>query len=162
MSKIKAQVETKDLGLPKSEPIDLSGGVDSVDLAMVTDADIDTPWLKELSDDLAFNEQIVTFSIGRDSNPNAENPVPCGCNGKVYHLRRGERHRLPRKFVDSLIRTTFRVETEEYVDDKGLKQTRVHRIPCEAYPISIHDDPANADGSNRGTQWLEFQRNNSF
>lgn len=156
------KVETKDVKLPDEQTIDLSKGANDVDLAVVTDDDVDKPWMKEYLSDLAFNEQIVEFSIGLDSNPNAENPVPCGCNGKIHHLERGKRYKLPRKFLDSIIRTTFRVKTKEYIDDEGLKQTRIKRIPTAAYPIAIHHDPANDGGKDLGTRWFEFQCANSF
>lgn len=159
--KQRSQIETRDARLPDKQTIDLSGGVDDVELAVVTDADVDKPWLAEYNKDLAFNEQILEFSIGRDSNPYAENPVPCGCNGVIHQLQRGKRYRLARKFVDSLIKTTFRVETEEFIDEKGLKQTRVHRIPAEAYPLSIHHDPANEDGKDVGKRWFDHQSANA-
>lgn len=156
-SRGKVQVETKDVNLPETQTVNLSPD-EKPDLTIIKNETVDDPLVKEFLSDLRFNEDIIEFSIGMDSNPNAENPVPACCNGEVHLIQRGKRYRLARKFVDSLIKTTFRVETEEYEDKNGLKQTRVNRIPSAAYPISIHNDPA----GETGVRWFEHMNANAY
>lgn len=153
----RAKVETRDVNVPEGRTIE-TGIEDEFELAVVTDEDMDKPHVKEYARDLAFNEDKITFTIGMDNNPNAEDPVPCGVNGEYKYLKRGVKHTLPRKFVDSLIKTTQTVKPETYEDANGLKQTRLKTKFTAVYPISIHHDPA----GEVGVRWFEHQMANSF
>lgn len=138
--------------------IDMPGNVatedlDRPDLIAVTGDTLDSPIVKEYARDLAFMEDELTISISQTTDKNAENPVPCGCNGEVKWLRRGELYKIKRKFVDSLIKVEDAVETQQYKDKDGVDQTRVIRTPALKYPVNVHNDPA----GELGRRWFEHQ-----
>lgn len=153
----RAKIETQDVAGPDEQVVDLASTIERPETAiLVAGADMQNPATQEYMRWIAFMEEEVTISIALSDNPHAENPVTCGNNGETKKLERGRPHRIKRKFLDSLIKTTFKVVTEQYIDDNGLQQTRIRRKPASAYPISILDHGPNPQLSQR---WFEFRCN---
>jgi len=159
MSKYKRpEITTDDGKIPEAQEIDLSMGGKEVDLAIVTDESMNSPAVKEYARELAFMEDVMQIIVGESEDPNSENPVTSGCNGQVIKLYRGQQYSIKRKFVDSLIRTTFRVSTKTFKDHDGCDQTKMVKTPTRAYNINILHDPAGSVGA----RWLQHQLANSF
>lgn len=154
----RAKIESKDVATPPERSIDIGSDVETPDMSIVTDDAVESPHMAEYLSDLKFNEDMLTFSIGFDSNKYAENPVPASVNGEERRFFRGRKYQAERKFVDSLIKTVQSIELEHYDDNGGLKQTRIKTNNTAVYPISIHEDPAGAVG----IRWFEHQMANSF
>lgn len=150
----RAKIETGDVAGPEEQVVDLSSTIEKPEPVIASSGDMENPATKEYMRWIAFMEEEVMISIALSDNPNAENPVTCGNNGEIKRLERGKPYRIKRKFLDSLIKTTFKVVTEQYEDDNGLKQTRIRRKPAAAYPISILDHGPNPELSQR---WFQFR-----
>jgi len=159
----RAAIRTEDVGAGDSKDIDISSHVaeediDRPDLAAVSDADMDEPHVQEYLKDLRFMEDILTIVIGDTTDPNAENPVPCGVNGERKLLYRGQEYKIARKFVDSLIKREDAIKTQQYLDPDGCVQTKVITTPRLKYPISVLHDPA----GETGRRWFEYQCKNAW
>jgi len=150
-------ITTNDGKIPESQEIDLSMNAEQPDLAIVTDESMNSPVVKQYARELAFMEDVLQVIVGETEDPNAENPVMAGCNGETVKLYRGQQYSIKRKFVDSLIRTTFRVSTKHFKDSEGCDQTKMVKTPTRAYNISILEDPA----GELGRRWLQHQLANS-
>lgn len=161
--KRRASIQTQDVETAAATHVDLASSVktediERPDLIVVTGETVDSPFVKEYLNDLKFMEDILTITIGETTDKNAENPVPAGVNGDVRHLTRGQEYKLPRKFVDSLIKVEDAVTTEQYKDKDGVDQTRVKKNPSLKYPLSILHDPA----GEVGRRWFQHQCKNCW
>lgn len=153
---------TSDFKGPEQFDIDLSSTlsadeIDRPDLAVVTDADLDTPHVKEYNRISAFMEDILTIRVAESEDPYAPNPVSCGNQGAIKVFTRGEVYKVARKFIDSLIKTSFRTRTVQYKDANGLDQTRIEQIPVHNVIVDVIEDPAGA----YGRQWLQYKMTNA-
>lgn len=108
----------------------------------------------------AFMEEPVTFMISETDNPNDPNPVGCGVNGVIKFFTRGVEYTVARKFVESLIKVTWRVRTINYKDSNGVDQTKIEHIPSMVYPISILHDPSGMGPNDAGRRWFIHQQRN--
>lgn len=150
---------TSDFKGPENFEIDLSSTLDEIerpDLAVVTDADLNTPHVKEFNRITAFMEDILTIQVSKSEDPYAPDPVTAGNNGIIKIFKRGETYKVARKFVDSLIKTSFRTQTVQFKDDNGLDQTRVDQIPVHNVIVQVFEDPA----GEYGRQWLQYKMSN--
>jgi len=149
---------TSDFKSPEQFDIDLSSTlkddeIERPDLAVVTDADLDTPHVKEYNRITAFMEDILTIRVAESEDPYAPNPVTCGNQGVIKVFVRGEIYKVARKFVDSLIKTSFRTVTKQYKDIDGLDQTKIEQIPVHNVIVDVIDDPA----GDYGRKWLQYK-----
>jgi len=159
----RADIQTGDVEPPKETTIDLAStirdeDIERPDLVMVSDQDMNDPVVKEYARDLAFNEDILTIEVADTDDPNADNPVSAGCNGEAKHFYRGVQYKVPRKFVDSLIKTVNGVKTKQYQDEDNVYQTKIDKTPKPRYPIAILHDPA----GETGRRWFKHQIANAF
>jgi len=159
----RAAIETKDVEPPKASTVMMESDVatediERPDLAIVTEESLQSPVVKEYIKDLKFMEDIITFSIGQTTDKNAENPVPCGVNGVVHRIYRGEEVKLARKFLDSLIKREDAVATVNYKDKDNVDQTKIEKTPAMKYPLSIIHDPA----GEVGRRWFQHQVKNAW
>jgi len=102
---------------------------------------------------IAFMEEEVVIVVGLSDSEFAVDPVPCGVNGTIHKIKRGEPTKIKRMFLDALIQIEFTVKTVEYEDDNRLKQTKLVKMPKMAYPISIMDHGPDPVKSQRWFQW---------
>lgn len=147
------QITTKDVAPTITHNVDLSSKIDldnieRPDLAIATDTSMSDPVTLKYAQDLAFMEQEVEFTVMKTADKTAADPLVVGVNGVNKIVKRGERYKMPRKFINAMISTFTDVGTHEYVDKDGLSQTRVETITTPALQIQILNDPAGADGFN--------------
>ena len=153
---------TSDFEGPEQFDIDLSSTlkadeIERPDLAVVTDANLETPHVKEYNFITAFMEDILTVRVAESEDPYAPDPVSSGNNGVIKLFKRGETYKVARKFIDSLIKTSFRTRTVQYKDANGLDQTRIEQIPVHNVIVDIIEDPAGS----YGRQWLQYKMTNA-
>lgn len=147
------QITTKDVAPTITNNVDLSSkikldDIERPDLAIVTDDALNNPVMAKYMQDLAFMEQEVEFTVMKTADKTAADPLVVGVNGVNKIVKRGERYKMPRKFINAMISTFTDVGTHEYIDKDGLSQTRVETITTPALQIQILNDPAGADGFN--------------
>ena len=102
---------------------------------------------------IAFMEEEITISIALSDNKFAVDPVPCGVNGQIKRIKRGEPTKIKRKFLDALIQVEFSVRPVQYEDENKLKQTKLVKQPRLAYPVMILDHGSDPVRSQRWFQW---------
>jgi hypothetical protein len=160
-SKIKKTVESKDIGDPADQLIDMPSKVktaeierpDQTEMVAVVDEDLNSPNLSAYVKEMAFMKQGIDVIVGESTDPNAEQIVASGVNGNYRYFTRGKVYRdVPRMFIDSLLKRTGGVETEQYMDKQGVTQTRVNKSNAATYPISILKDPS----GELGVRWFEW------
>ena len=149
-------IETRDVESAAPVSLDTNSSVkndeiDRHDLAVVTNESMDSPNVAAYAKELAFNEDMLTISIAKVNDPNAENPVTAGVNGILKSFYRGEEYKVARKFVDQLIVTEKIPTTHTYDDKEGVKQTKIDVDFKMKYPISIIHDP-----SPHGRAWFQW------
>lgn len=152
------QINTNELEQTNEQTIDLASTIENPEMAIVTDESLDSPHLKEYLSEMKFMEDKVEFIVSESEDPNAPNPVSCGVNGEIKHFKRGEPYTAPRKFLNALINTVFRVETRAYKDEQGLDQTEIKKIPMSGLNISILHDPA----GETGPRWLQYKMKSAY
>lgn len=162
-AKGRASIETKDVETAASSQIDMPSNVatediERPDLVMVTDEDMNSPFVKQYAQDLKFMEDELTIIVGETTDKNAENPVPCSVNGEVRKFTRGVEYKVKRKFVDSLIKVEDTIKTVQYKDENGVDQTRIDKSHALKYPLSILHDPA----GEVGRRWFQHQCKNAW
>jgi len=168
MTAKKPQITSADAELPENQDVDISSYMDDDDIevqiagANTLQDDRMKAFLVEEKAMRAFMEEPITFTIAESDDPNAPNPVAAGVNGVIKHFTRGEVYTVPRKFIDSLIKVTWRVKTVNYEDKDKLMQTRIERVPHLAYPLQILNDPSGMGSSDRGRRWFLHQQKNAF
>lgn len=155
------QIKSNDVESPSIIERDLSSDLDyeGIQAAPIQDE----ASLKRLDDDRrlrAFMEEPVTFQIAEVDDPNAPDPVPCGVNGVHKHFRRGETYTVPRKFIESVLKISWKVKTIMFKDKDGVDQTRVEQTPSMVYPISILHDPSGMGPNDNGRRWFLHQQRN--
>lgn len=149
---------TSDFKGPDQFDIDLSSTlaadeIERPDLVVVTDTNLNTPHVAEYIRITAFMEDILTVRVAESEDPYAPDPVTAGNNGVIKIFKRGETYKVARKFIDSLIKTSFRTKTVQYKDANGLDQTRIVQIPVHNVIVDVIEDPAGA----YGRQWLQYK-----
>lgn len=145
------KITTSDVAPQISHDIDLSSNIatediERPDLAIATDTSMDDPNTNKYVRDLAFMEDIVEFVVGKTKDKNEPDPIIAGVNGISRVIKRDAVQRLPRKFLNALISTTTDVDTVEFVDEKGLQQTRIQTVTTPALQIQLLSDPRGRDG----------------
>lgn len=96
---------------------------------------------------LAFMEEKVVVHITEDTNPNAENPVQLGVNGRMIVLWRGFDYIVARKYLEKLARCkTTRIKTVP-CEIEGIKSYKNERKTAFTYPFRVvRDDNPLGDG----------------
>lgn len=105
----------------------------------VTNESMQSENISKYANDLKFMEEQVTFVV----QPGAKEEPPVltlGVNGQTIHVRRGQKVRAARKFLNTLFTFTHSIETENYTDQDGLIQTRIKRTQQPAYPVALIED----------------------
>jgi len=147
------QITTKDVAPTIVNDVDLSSkiaaeDIDRPDLAIATDTNMNDPVTAKYVADLAFMEQEVEFMVQKTPDKTAADPLVVGVNGVTRVVKRGDRYKMARKFLNAMISTHTEVGTHEYIDSNGLSQTRVETITTPSLQIQILNDPAGAEGFN--------------
>lgn len=123
--------------------------IDRPEIAVVTGSSMNDPVTKDYLRDLAFMEDIIEFIVAKTKDKNDPNPIIAGNSGQMRVIELGKRHRMARKFLDSLINTVVDISTSEYTDDQGLRQTKITQIFTPSLQIQIINDP-----SPYGMEWF--------
>lgn len=144
---MRPKITTEDVAPSIQNTIDLSSeiakeDIDRPDLYVMEDTDHNDKYFK----DLAFMEEVVTFSVGKTKDKNEPNPIIAGCNGQSLVIERGKQIKAPRKFLNVLISQVFDIDTAEYIDQNGLKQTRLDTVHSPALPLQLYNDPSGQKG----------------
>ena len=133
-----------------------------IDVSAPTIAEIDRPDLTVASEntssnyyeDLDFMEQVVSFAVARTSDKNEPNPIQSGVNGEHKLIYRGVTYKLPRKFLNALINSTSSIDTEEFLDHNGLRQTRVITTTTPSLTIQYLPDGMPDPAGAKGVKWF--------
>jgi len=161
MSKKLPSHSSSDFEGPGNFEIDLSSTLDEIerpDMAVVTDADLNSPHVLEYAKDLAFMEDMLTIQVAKSEDRNAPDPVSCGVNGVPKLFKRGEVYKVAHKFVDALIKTSFRTETIQFKDANGIDQTKIEQIPVHNVTVQVFEDPA----GDVGRRWMQHKLSTPF
>lgn len=142
-----------DLQDPLFNDLNLDG--DLPDLAIVTEDDMKSRRIAEYARDLAFMEDMVTFTIAQSELPNAPDPVECAVNGEKRVYYRGKAYTDKRKFINVLINVTHNIDVVARRDSNGLEQSTIKRTPYTPINLSVHSDPAGSVG----LRWMEYKLN---
>lgn len=145
------QITTKDVAPTFVNHVDLASDIklaeiDRPDLIIATETSMNDPVTAKYAHDLAFMEQPVEFIVLKTADKAAPNPIVVGVNGPSMTVWRGQRYTAARKFLNAMISTFTDVDTHEYVDEKGLSQTRVETVTSPSLQIQVLNDPAGAEG----------------
>lgn len=98
---------------------------------------------------LAFMEEEITVMVQETSDQNAENPVVVGNNGMFKQFFRGQPTTAKRKFVDSLIVKSGRVNTIEVQNGAGERTYAIRQPSAHKYPFMMISDK-----NPKGGEWL--------
>jgi len=101
---------------------------------------------------LAFNEEVMEIVISESTDPNADNPVMLGVNGKVQWVVRGQRTHIRRKYVARLATARPVGFTQAMHTDPATGFVSQQMVPHAAlrYPFVVTNDP-----NPGGREWLE-------
>ena len=98
---------------------------------------------------LAFMEEMVEIRIHESNDPNAENPVVLGVNGRQVAIWRGEDTIVRRKYVEQLLRAKPEsLLTQIKRDGDGNPRNLIHKSRALKYPFSIV-----RDDNRKGPAW---------
>jgi hypothetical protein len=90
---------------------------------------------------LAFLEEMVTINIAETGDPNAENPVQLGVNGRQVFIRRGVDTTVRRKYVEMLLRSKPEtINTRQVRDGDGDVKNFVDKRRALKYPFYVVQD----------------------
>lgn len=156
--KQRPMINTSDVIGTETSIIDAHSSIptDEIELAVVTNADINSEPIAKYARDLAFMEQKVTFILANTNNKNDPNPILLGVNGEQKVVWRGKPYTMARKFLNTMFETISDYTTQQYRDEKGMDQTRFVRTVSPAFSISLMND------SPEGRLWFEKIQNATF
>lgn len=158
------QIQSSDVGMPEDRDVDIgiTKPLDDDLIYIAQEGDLKDPRiaaaLKEEKQWKDFMEQKVKFMIAETDDENAPNPVSCGVNGVHRDFWRGREYTDKRMFVDSLIKVVRKVKTVNFKNADGVDDTRMELRSVLAYPLQIIDDPA----GDLGRRWFRHQQENAF
>lgn len=157
------QITTKDVAPTIAHDVDLAStilleDIERPDLAIATNTSMNDPVTADYVKDLAFMEQEVEFILLPTHDKSAPNPIIAGVNGIDRTIYRNQRYKLARKFLNAMISTLTEVSTHEYVDSKGLSQTRVETVTTPALQIQMLNDPA----GQAGMEWFAKAQHGAY
>jgi hypothetical protein len=157
------KITTQDVAPTINHDIDLSSNIatddiERPDLAIATETSMTDPVTRKYVRDLAFMEEIVEFVVAKTHDKNEPNPIIAGVNGIPKVIERGVRYKLPRKFLNALINTVTDTNTHEYLDQDGLKQTRIETITSPSLQIQLISDPSGQSGM----QWFAQAQHGAY
>lgn len=152
----KNAITTDDVDLQDPLLLDLDLNNPLGDLAIVTGEAMTSERLKRSARELAFMEDVLTFTIGMSELPHAMDPVECGVNGEKRAFYRGREYKDKRKFINALINITWTVDVLNRRDPStGLDVSTIKRTPFQPVSINIRHDPA----GQLGTEWMAYKLN---
>lgn len=152
----KRVVGVNDVDMPDDLLLDLNLNDPLENLAIVTEDTMQSARIAEYARDLAFMEDVLTFTIGMSEIPHAVDPVECAVNGEKRAFYRGREYKEKRKFVNTLLNVTWDIGLLNKKDaSTGLDVSTIQRIPRQAVNINITHDPAGAVGS----KWFAYKLN---
>lgn len=107
---------------------------------------------KRAIDDAAFAEDVLTVHLSEPRDESDFEYCVLGVNGVLRTFRRGDTHKIPRKYVEVLARSKImRVATKRKTLDDG-SETMVPVVSYSpVYPFSVTHDPAGG----KGVEWLK-------
>lgn len=146
-------IETDEIGSMDDKSILLQPGVGADEMAVVTEASMQSKEVQEYTQELAFMEEMVTFSVGDSGRENESDYVECAVNGEYRRYKKNISYTDKRKFLNALFNVCWTTDTKIKKGDDNLDQTHVIRKPYSAYNISIQKDP-----SPLATRWLEYKK----
>lgn len=157
--KQRSMIDTSDVAPTLQRSMDMPSTTATEDLDrdqihVATDMDPNDKYIR----DLAFMEEKVTFIVAKTRDKNEPNPIIAGCNGQSVVVERGKPIKEARKFLNSLINTTMDIDTYEYTDNDGLKQTRIETLHSPALQIQLIADPS----GERGMSWFTRSQHGEY
>ena len=149
-------ISTSDVDLQDPLFNDLNLGEETPDLAIVTEDSMKSERLKQYTSELAFMEDMLTFTIGMSELPNAPDPIECAVNGEKRIYYRGRQYKDKRKFINAMINVSWNIDVVNRKDPvTGLDMSTIKRTPFNPISINIQSDPAGDVGS----KWLAYKLN---
>lgn len=135
--------------------IDTGGEINMDDLRQPS---ISGPTHDDYLKELQFQNELIEIVLAESSDPNAENPVPFGVNGRMVWIPRGVPKVVPRHFAEVIARAKLtNVKTPEIVAPDGAggmeRKTVIRKSTSQMYPFEVTRDP-----SPRGREWLRALR----
>lgn len=151
-------INTSDVRGTESHFIDAHSSIptDEIEIAVVTNEDINSDSIAKYARDLRFMEEPVTFILANTNNKNDPNPILVGVNGEERVIWRSQVYTLARKFLNTLFETVHEMSTQQYQDQNGVTQTRFVRTVSPAYSVSVMQDTPD------GRKWFERIQNLQF
>lgn len=151
-------INTSDVRGTESHIIDAHSSIptDEIEIAVVTNEDINSDSIAKYARDLHFMEQEVTFILANTNNKNDPNPIMVGVNGEERVIWRSQSYTLARKFLNTLFETVHEMGTQQYQDNNGVTQTRFVRTVSPAYSVTVMQDTP------EGRKWFERIQNLQF
>lgn len=98
---------------------------------------------------LAFLEELLIINVAETADPNMENPVVLGINGRNVAIWRGQDTIVKRKYVEMLLRAKPEtIRTRQERNGEGDVKNHIDKMRALKYPFSIvrEDNP-------RGKAW---------
>lgn len=152
----KRAVGVDDIDMQDDLLLDLNLNEPLENLAIVTEDTMQSARIAEYARDLAFMEDVLTFTIGMSEIPHAVDPVECAVNGVKRAYYRGREYKDKRMFVNTLLNVTWDINVVSRKDPAtGLDISTIQRTPRQAVNINITHDPAGAVGS----KWFAYKLN---
>lgn len=109
---------------------------------------VDGPAAMAKADELAFMEEMVTIEVHESTDPNAENPVQVGINGRMVYIPRGVTVMVRRKYVERLARAKMESYKQALTEADPVKFNTLAQRVALTYGFVVHKDTP------RGVDWL--------
>lgn len=109
----------------------------------------DTHMFKDMAEELAFNEEMLTIYLHPAMEKFPENLVPVAVNGRRVWLQRGKNLLVKRKYVERLARA----KVESVNQDVTAKDESMNKLTMNSalkYPFMVKHDP-----NPKGEVWLQ-------
>lgn len=105
----------------------------------------------DFAEALEFAEDKLTILIHPSQEPNPEDPVQVGVNGRIGYIWRGKPTIVPRKYVERLARARGDTVRQNTAAREESEFNRLSITSSQRYPFSVLDDPA----GQKGHVWLQ-------
>lgn len=137
-----------ELGAPEEVKLPSTGAVPG--RPNVVEAQRDVVNFKKKADALAFMEEKLVIFMHETNDPNADQKVFLGINGRGIWLDRGGTYRIARKYVERLARAKPEgIQTKAARDGEGMHTTHIVKHRAMLYAFSVMEDK-----NPKGAAWL--------
>ncbi len=120
----------------------------ALEISLEGDAEISRPSLEVIEGPsagdkaarLAFLEEPVTIIVSESTDPNAEDPISVGINGRQVFIRRGEPVIVKRKYVEKLARAKRESFSQNLQNTDPQRYNRLNMHTALIYPFTVIED----------------------